>query len=234
MKLILFDIDGTLVSCDGQTRATFKRALESVYGDGGIIDTYDFSGKTDTRIVFDAMTGAGRPPAEVLAGIPRVRERYLVGLGHELDRARVRLLPGVGRLLERLASRSDVVLALLTGNWEGGARIKLASHDLNRYFLFGSFGDDVLDRNDLPPLAWERARSATGRGFTPDETLIVGDSLLDIACARAHGIRCLAVATGRTSAESLQAAGPDWLLAELTAALGHKAFDSLEPQGGPG
>jgi len=225
MKLVLFDIDGTLVSCDGQTRATFKRALESVYGDGGIIDTYDFSGKTDTRIVFDAMTGAGRPADEVMARISKVRDRYLAGLERELDHARVRLLPGVGPLLERLASRDDVVLALLTGNWEGGARIKLASHDLNRYFAFGSFGDDVLDRNDLPPLAWERARSATGRGFGPHETLIVGDSLLDIACARAHGIPCLAVATGLTHAGTLRAANPDWLLRELTEAPDHEAFD---------
>ncbi len=225
MKLILFDIDGTLVSCDGQTRATFKRALESVFGDGGLIDTYDFTGKTDTRIVFDSMTGAGRAADAVLADIPTVRERYLVALEKELDRERVRLLPGVGLLLDELAAREDVVLALLTGNWEGGARIKLASHDLNRYFAFGSFGDGVLDRDDLPPVAWERARAATGRRFGPGETLIVGDSLLDIACARAHGIPCLSVATGKTPADTLRDANPEWLLPELTAARGHEAFD---------
>jgi phosphoglycolate phosphatase-like HAD superfamily hydrolase len=136
----------------------------------------------------------------------------------------MRVLPGIEPLLAHLAARDDIVLALLTGNFERGARIKLSRHDLNRYFGFGSFGDDVFDRNDLPPIALERAFRATRRRFLPDDTLIVGDSVLDVACARAHGIGCLAVATGRTRRKELATENPTWLVDDLSAAIDHAAF----------
>ena len=108
-----------------------------------------------------------------------------------------------------------MVLGLLTGNWERGAAIKLAPHGLGRYFVLGSYGDDRFDRDELPPVAWRRAEEATGRHFRPEETLIVGDSLLDVSCAHAHAIPCLAVATGRTPAAALAAAGADSVVADL-------------------
>jgi phosphoglycolate phosphatase-like HAD superfamily hydrolase len=224
VKLVLFDIDGTLIDCGGQARVAFGKALDAVFGETGPIDTYDFSGKTDTRIVVDLMTGAGRPRDDVLAILPRLRDEYLATLDRSLQRERMRVLPGIAPLLDRLAARDDVVLALLTGNWERGARIKLSRHDLNRYFGFGSFGDDVFDRNDLPPIAIERALEKTQRRFRPENVLIIGDSLLDVACARANDIPCLAVATGRTSRDVLEAAGPTWLVDDLTGALDHPAF----------
>lgn len=224
MKLILFDIDGTLVDCGGQARTAFASALTRVFGVTGPIDEYDFSGKTDTRIVVDLMTLAGRPRDEVVATLPSLREEYLATLDRTLERERMRVLPGIEPLLEHLAARDDVVLALLTGNWERGARIKLSRHDLNRYFGFGSFGDGILDRNDLPPIALERAAAALRRAFTPDESLIVGDSVLDVACARANDIPVLAVATGRTSRAELDAVEPTWLVDDLSSALDHPAF----------
>jgi phosphoglycolate phosphatase-like HAD superfamily hydrolase len=195
-----------------------------VFGEAGAIDSYDFSGKTDTRIVLDLMTGAGRPRGEVLAILPKLRDEYLATLDRSLTCERMRVLPGIAPLLDHLMARDDVVLALLTGNWERGARIKLSRHDLNRYFGFGSFGDDVFDRNDLPPIALERALATTGSRFTPRDTVIVGDSLLDVACANAHGIACLAVATGRTSRGDLEAAGPTWLVDDLDDGIEHPAF----------
>ena len=224
MKLILFDIDGTLIDCGGQARVAFGQALERVFGESGPIDTYEFSGKTDTRIVVDLMTAAGRPRAEVLVTLPQLRDEYLATLELNLARERMKVLPGIEPLLEHLAARDDIVLALLTGNWERGARIKLSRHDLNRYFAFGSFGDDVFDRNDLPPIAIERALRATQRRFHPQETLIVGDSILDVGCARANGIPCLAVATGRTSRETLASAGPTWIVDNLSDAIAHPSF----------
>lgn len=215
--LLLFDIDGTLLDCGPQPRGLFRDALIEVYGTAGDCDAYSFSGRTDSHIVLDLLTRAGVAEAEVLARLSCLRELYLAALDRALDRGQMRLLPGVLDLLERLAPRPDLTLALLTGNWEPGARIKLARVDLNRFFPFGAFGSDATDRDDLPPVALDRAERATGRRFRPEETLIIGDSVYDVACARAHGIPALAVATGRTSAEELHAAGAEWVVADLTA-----------------
>ncbi len=215
MKLILFDIDGTLLICGPQVRPLFASALEEVFGTAGDVDGYDFAGRTDPRIVIDLITAAGVPEGEVREGLPRVREIYLERLERSLERQGMQLLPGVEELLERLAARDDIVLALLTGNWEPGARTKLSRFDLNRFFAFGAFGCDGVDRSDLPPVALDRAETWIGRRFQPEETLIVGDSIHDVVCARAHGIPALAVATGRTPSAALQAAGADWLVPDL-------------------
>lgn len=217
MRLLLFDIDGTLLTCGGQPRPLFAAALAEVFGRTGEIDAYDFSGKTDPRIVVDLMSGAGLPQEEIEAGLPRVRDAYLDRLEAHLDPRGVTVFPGVVELLDELATRDDCVLALLTGNWERGAGIKLGSVGLERYFAFGSFGDGRTDRRDLPPTALERAAERHGRPFTAADAWIVGDSLLDVDCAKAHGIPCLAVATGRTPIEQLSEAGAAAVVPDLTA-----------------
>ena len=221
MKLLLFDIDGTLLDCGPQVRPLFASALEDIYGTAGDVDGYDFAGRTDPRIVLDLVTAAGVPEREAREKLPRVRSLYVERLSRALDGRRMRLLPGVGELLERLSRRADVVLALLTGNWEPGARAKLSRFDLNRYFAFGAFGCDGIERSELPPVALERAERCLGRRFQPAETLIVGDSRHDVSCARDHGIPCLAVATGRTPPEALRTAGADWVIPDLCAAEHH-------------
>lgn len=218
MRLILFDIDGTLIDCGSQVRPLFGQALRDVFGVSGDLDGYDFAGRTDPGIVVDLMLAAGLEEREVLARLPQVRDLYLKRLAGGLRRDGMRLLPGLPCLLERLAARADVALGLLTGNWEGGARLKLSRFDLNGYFSFGAFGDGQVNRLSLPPLALVRAGAATGHTFRPRDALIVGDSLLDIACARAHGLTVLAVATGKTPVSELAAAGPDWIIDDLRAA----------------
>jgi phosphoglycolate phosphatase-like HAD superfamily hydrolase len=224
MKLVLFDIDGTLVDCGGQARNAFADALQHVMGTTGGLSHYDFSGKLDPRIVMDLLTGMGLSREEAQRKLPEVRAEYLKRLERDLHVEKMRLLPGIGELLDALMVRNDVALGLLTGNWEQGGRIKIGRYDLNRYFPFGSFGDDGMDRNELPPIALARAKRKHNRPFEAQETIIVGDSILDVACARAHGIRCLAVATGKTSMDELAATRPEWLEEDLSQGTLHEAF----------
>lgn len=220
VRLVLFDVDGTLLTCGQRTRPLLGRALTEVFGEVPGIERYDFAGKTDPRIVFDLAVAAGRSAEEVHAGLPRVRDRYLAILEDGLPAGAVAALPGAAELLARLAARGDLTLGLLTGNWRRGAEVKLERAGLGGRFAFGAFGDDGLDRDELPPVALARAAEATGRRFVASETLIVGDTLHDVACARAHGLRCAAVGTGGVAAERLTAAGADWVAADLTALAG--------------
>lgn len=215
MRLILFDIDGTLIHCGSQVRRLFAEALEEVFGATGNLEGYDFRGKTDPQIVLDLQQRAGQAMGLVKARLPRFKRCYLELLDRRLDRRRMRLLPAVLQVLENLAARPEVSLGLLTGNWEEGARIKLSRFDLNRFFSFGAFGDGQWNRWHLPRLALDRAAEASGRRFSRSETTIVGDSLLDVACARAHGVAAIAVATGGTPARELELAGADWVVSDL-------------------
>jgi len=226
-RLILFDIDGTLLKGGRRLRRWFGESLQSVYGQAGDIDNHSFSGKTDPQIVTELMQGAGVSEERILSLLPDLKEVYLGRMREQLTADDMKLLPDVVAVLTKLEEASDVTLGLLTGNWEGGARSKLACFDLNRFFPFGAFGDDRADRSDLPPVALERALQDRGRPFDPWETLIVGDSPRDVACARAHGIRAAAVATGYTSREHLEATGADWVLTELGEAERiHPVFES--------
>lgn len=215
-RLILFDIDGTLLLCGPQVRPALSDTLVEIFGTAGDVNTFDFAGQTDPRIVIGLLTRVGIPEEEVRARMDEVKAGYVKRLEQMLDRDRMRLLPGVSEALEHLADRDDVTLGLVTGNWEPGARTKLSRFDLNHYFPFGAFGCDAVDRPDLPPVALDRAEKHLGRRFRPEEALIVGDTIHDVACAQAHGIPVLAVATGRTSAETLRAAGADRVVEDLT------------------
>ena len=213
--LVLFDIDGTLLRCGPQVGPLFVDALASVYGGHGSLGGYSFAGKTDPRIVLDLVRATGRGDDEILTKLPTMRRTYLTNLQRGLRREGMRLLPGVRNLLQELTARDDILLGLLTGNWRGGAEIKLGRFGLNRYFAFGAFGDDAVNRRDLVPVALERAAKLAGRSFEPERTLIVGDTVLDVDCALSAGAQSMAVTTGFTDAEHLEAAGAHWVFQDL-------------------
>ncbi len=214
-RLVLFDIDGTLLSAGKVARESILRALEAAYGwkagpeheDRG---RYDFSGKTDPQIVRDLVLDAvGRERFET--GLPRALRMYLEELERQLTPETVVPKPGISELLSRLSSDPRVTLGLLTGNLEPGARLKLTPPGYNRYFPFGAFGSDSADRYELPAIAVERAFAHSGRRFSGKSVVIVGDSVHDVACGRSLGVRAVAVATGITSLERLGAEEPDAL-----------------------
>ena len=215
-RLVLFDIDGTLLSAGRISARVFGEALLEAFGTTGDAETFDYSGKTDPQIVRELMKGAGFSDEEIEKRRPGALEDYRARLAAAIRPQDVAPKPGVPSLLDALAGVPDVTLALLTGNLGPTARLKLAPVDANRYFPFGAFGSDHEDRYQLPRVARERARDAVGVTFEGREIVIVGDSIHDVLCGRDLGVRAVAVATGRTSLERLAEVGPDALLPDFS------------------
>jgi phosphoglycolate phosphatase-like HAD superfamily hydrolase len=212
--LLLFDIDGTLVS--GATdahRDALHEALRIVHGvadpgDGVVLDP---AGRTDGEIARLLLLGAGVPARQIDERAADVRiaccEAYARLCPDDLSRT---VLPGVVELLDELSARDGLRLALLTGNYEPVARLKLRSAGIGHRFAArqGAFGSDDEDRTQLPAIARDRA-AANGRAFPRERTVVIGDTPRDVACAHADEVRCIAVATGRFPVAELRAAGAD-------------------------
>jgi len=215
-KVILFDIDGTLVLTGGAGVRGMARAFEQLFSVPDAFQTIDVPGRTDSWILADALALHG--VSCDAAGAARFREVYLGHLQEELQRPGPRkgMMPGVDLLLDRLQQRDDVYLALLTGNYEEAARLKLEYFDLWRYFRCGAFGDGALERNGLLPKALTRIRECGGPTVAARDVIVVGDTPLDVACAAAGGARSIAVATGGYDADALRATGADLVLDDLS------------------
>jgi phosphoglycolate phosphatase-like HAD superfamily hydrolase len=217
MRLYLFDVDGTLISAHGAGRLALTRALEDTYGTAGPADLYDSRGKTDPQIVFELMTAAGIPRAAVQARLGDCFQTYvrhledLMATGHPVD-----VMPGITHVVHALSSRPDALVGLLTGNIEGGARAKLRPTGLLPYFRVGAYGSDDADRRRLPGVARERAHALVEYDVPFHHMVIIGDTPLDIDCARACGAVAVAVATGQHPAEELAACSPDLLFSDFS------------------
>jgi phosphoglycolate phosphatase-like HAD superfamily hydrolase len=219
-RLVLFDIDGTLLSARGVPRVAFGGALEDVFGTAGPIDDHKFDGKTDPQIARELLLAAGRTDDEIDRGLPDLWHRYLDRLQRELDRREHRILvyPGVRELLDRMEERrEELLLGLLTGNIAEGARLKLEFAGILNHFRVGAFGSDHERRDCLPAIAVERARELTGVRFSAHEVVIIGDTPADMSCGQSMAVRAIGVLTGRYDRDSLLAAGAHRVFPDLSA-----------------
>ena len=215
-RVILFDIDGTLVT-GGPAKDAFRSAMIDVFGTAGDIEGLSFAGKTDPQIARELLSGVGYGPDSIEEGFPRLWQRYTERLADGLVERPMEVLRGVPELLEALSELGDIGVALLTGNIERGAELKLGSARLTDHFALGSYGSDHEERGELPGIALERAREAWGSPIRPEHAVVVGDTPRDVLCGRQVGSRTLAVATGGFSVAQLQEAGADHVVEDLTA-----------------
>ena len=209
-KLVLFDIDGTLLRTNGAGKRAIRRALLDEMGTAGPIDGYGFAGKTDRQIIRELMLAVNHPHATSATHTELVCRRYVSLLAGELERhpGATQLYEGVAALLDALETRGDVVLGLLTGNLAEGAALKLRAAGLDpARFRVGAFGSDAADRPELPAIAVRRAEPLLGRVVGGDEVIIIGDTPADMTCGRSVGARAIGVATGSYSTADLLAAG---------------------------
>ena len=213
MRLVLFDIDGTLLREGVAPKIAFARALRETYATAGPVGTFRFAGMTDPECVTEIMRLAGVAEEVIHQRRDECLRRYVEHLESEMPNYEgARLFPGVRELLERLNKLDDVVVGLLTGNVLRGAQLKLRRWNLEPYFRFGAFGDDHADRSVLAAIALEKARALLGQPFMGSDTTVIGDTPKDISCARAIGARAVAVATGQVTRQELAECSPDVLL----------------------
>lgn len=212
-KLILWDIDGTLIRTNRAGIIALVRAFAAIHGREPDPERVDVAGRTDRWIIARMLEQEGVTATP--EAIHQILEGYLQLLGSELTARPGRVLPGILELLETLHARQDVVQALLTGNVERGARIKLEHFRVAHYFQFGAFGDDSPLRNDLGPHALRRAKERHAVEFAPDRVFVIGDTPHDIECGKVIGARTIAVATGGYPLDELRTHQPTALFTDF-------------------
>ena len=213
-RLLLFDIDGTLIASGGAGEGALRDAMRTRFGIeedlGGIL----LAGATDKKIAVAMLEKNGLAPSP--ENIAALLDEYLAHLETRIPKHNGRVLPGMIELLEILAKREEAVLALLTGNVVRGAEIKLAHYGVWHHFEFGAFADDHHDRNELGKFARARALDRHGIEFPPERIYVIGDTPRDIECGRAIGAKTVAIATGHYSHEELAEHSPDFLFEDFS------------------
>jgi phosphoglycolate phosphatase-like HAD superfamily hydrolase len=213
VRLILFDIDGTLIDSGGAGTRSLDLALKELFSVENGFYGISMAGKTDTQIIKEGLMKHGMSADGNVESIVRV---YLNHLREEINNDRKHVKPGIYELLENLQQRRESGLGLLTGNLEQGARIKLEPFGLNKYFSSGAFGSDDEDRNNLLPIAVNRFEELFRIKIEIDSCIIVGDTPRDVECAHIYGAICIGIATGPYSVEDLIAAGADYVFKDLS------------------
>lgn len=213
-KLLLFDIDGTLLTSGGAGERALRRGFRERFGIDDDLTTIEIAGRTDSGIARRML--AAHDLEETPENLTAFFDGYLHYLAQELPSASGTLLPGIVALLDALKPRADLVLALLTGNLERGAQLKLTHYGVWHYFEFGAYADDHHDRDQLGHFARTRAQEKHGIEFPAEKIFVLGDTPHDISCARAIGAKAIAIATGKFSRAELGALAPDFLLDDLS------------------
>jgi phosphoglycolate phosphatase-like HAD superfamily hydrolase len=214
MPILLFDIDGTLVRTGGAGKAAMEAALKLAFNVHELCDVVEYSGRTDRAISRDLLTVHGLEPTSGNQSL--LQQAYLSHLPESLKTYGGKVCPGVNELLRELRGRSGVVLGLLTGNIRVGAKHKLAHFGLWDFFACGGFGDEHFDRDDVARMAVAEMRTHLGREVDAGEVWVIGDTPLDVKCARAIGAKAVAVATGWHPLEELAEHEPDYVCADLS------------------
>jgi phosphoglycolate phosphatase len=212
-RLILWDIDGTLINTGSAGQHALVRATIERFGADADLAGVEIAGRTDLAIAHQVLKKYGEPVTT--ENVDSFLGCYVGLLPEELPKGKGRVLPGVRELLETLSQQPDKTLGLLTGNLERGARLKLGHFDLWQFFPFGAFADDHHDRNALGPCALSRAVAHAGWEFAPEQVDVIGDTGHDIACGKAFGARTVAVATGSWPRARLAEHQPDFLFDDL-------------------
>ncbi len=219
-RLVLFDIDGTILVSSGAGRRALTRVMAQAVGDPEVFGKVRFDGKTDPQIIVELLEAAGHGSQPDGSMIEMMCRQYLELLSAELespDAPKPVLMPGVLPLLDALEAEQRVILGLLTGNLVQGAQLKLGAVGIDhRRFPVGAFGSDSPNRPDLPGIAALRAEPLMGRTPTGPEIVIVGDTPADVTCGQGVGARAVAVATGNYSRPELQAAGAAMVFDDLS------------------
>ncbi|HUR00733.1 MAG TPA: HAD hydrolase-like protein [Gemmatimonadaceae bacterium] len=205
MRLVLWDIDGTLLNSQGLGKASMQSALMNVFGAPGD-PKYRYDGKTDRQIVRDTMRLEGHSDEHIDSRMDHLLDRYLGGLRERMHSGSfsVKALPGVMEILDALEKRDDVILGLLTGNVEPGARLKLTAAGIEPdRFRINAFGSDHEHRPELPAIAQRRASEDLGLDIAGDRIVVIGDTPADIQCGRSLGAKAIGVASGHYTVEQL-------------------------------
>ena len=216
MKVLLFDVDGTLLLSGGAGLRAMNRAFHDVYGVKDGLKGVNLAGRTDTAIIKEACLKHGKEFEQ--STFDQLKETYFEFINDEIKlpvNGKV-MMPGIDSLLEELFKKEHVYLGLLTGNWEKSGRIKLEHFGLSHYFSFGAFADDSENRNALLPFAIDRLEAKYKVRPQAGDVYVIGDTPADIQCARPHGAVAVAVATAHYSLEQLREHKPDYLFSDLS------------------
>jgi phosphoglycolate phosphatase len=214
IRLVLFDIDGTLVHTGGAGVKAFRKVFQTEFDAHDGFEKLKFAGRTDVSLVREFFRYHHIP--ETAENFERFFEQYVFWLDYILNHSQTEACPGVWEFIDALkALRRPPVLGLLTGNIRLGAEIKLRHFDLWKEFETGAFADDNEDRDLIAVAARERGRRILGENLRDDEILVIGDTPFDIRCGRAINAKVLAVATGGATLEELKNHQPDWAVEDL-------------------